>query len=224
MPDLDTSMHLDMLAASPSRGSRSKRVLRAIKRAWPRPLYGMEWSDPKVVPPLAYFREQYVDPYVRADHIGLEIGAGGGRWTQYLLGFRRLYVVDYHAELLAELRKNFAQPTIVPVKNNGTDFPGVEPASVDYVFSFGVFVHLEQQLIEAYLNNLVDVVKPYANIVIQYSDKTKIMAQENEAFADNTPERMREMVQQAGYTVVEEDLTSLWHSSVIRFTPTLGGA
>ena len=60
--------------------------------------------------------------------------------------------------------------------------------------------------------------KPGANIVIQYSDKTKIMAQLNEGFADNTPDEMRNMVQNTGYRILEEDLTTLWHSSIIRFT------
>ena len=30
---------------------------------------------------------------------------------------------------------------IIEILNNGTDFPGVPAASVDFVFSFGVFVH-----------------------------------------------------------------------------------
>ena len=62
------------------------------------------------------------------------------------------------------------------------------------------------------------ILKPGANAVIQYSDKTKIMAQLNESFSQNTPEKMRTMVLNAGYTILEEDLTTMWHSSVIRFT------
>jgi hypothetical protein len=62
------------------------------------------------------------------------------------------------------------------------------------------------------------ILKPGANVVIQYSDKTKIMAQLNESFSENTPKKMRRMVLKAGYTIREEDLTTMWHSSVIRFT------
>jgi hypothetical protein len=37
-------------------------------------------------------------------------------------------------------------------------------------------------------------------------------------FGENTPEKMRSMVSTAGFTILEEDLTTLWHSSLIRFT------
>src|SRR5262249_21281257 len=154
-----------------------------------------------------FFKKRYLDPYVRNDHIALEIGPGGGRWTQYLLGFKQLYVLDYHSELLDELSRNFHKSNMIFVKNNGTDFPGVTTGSIDYVFSFGVFVHLDLHLIDAYLKNLRAVLKPDANVVIQYSDKTKVMAQVNESFSDNTPETMRHTVQKAGYHIVEEDVT-----------------
>jgi hypothetical protein len=78
-------------------------------------------------------------------------------------------------------------------------------------------VHLDFNLIEAYLKSIKTVIKPTANVVIQYSDKTKIMSQINEGFSDNTPARMRAAVHAAGYRILEEDTTSLWHSSVIRF-------
>ena len=62
------------------------------------------------------------------------------------------------------------------------------------------------------------ILKPGANLVLHYSDKTKIMAQLIESFSDNTPEKMRQMVLSAGYKILEEDLTTMWHSSIIRFT------
>jgi hypothetical protein len=80
-------------------------------------------------------------------------------------------------------------------------------------------VHLETDLIEQYLRNLKSIVKQTGNIVIQYSDKSKIMAQLNKGLSENTPEKMRQMVLAAGFRIVEEDLTTMWHSSIIRFTP-----
>jgi Methyltransferase domain len=182
------------------------------------PLYGLEWGDPDVVEPLRFIKERYVLPYVNAQHDALEIGPRGGRWSRYLLGFRTLTAIDYHSELLDELKRNFgAHRHIRFIKNNGTDFPGVDLHSIDYVYSFGTFVHLDFNLIEAYLDSIKAIIKPTANIVIQYSDKTKIMGQINEGFSDNTPARMRAAVHAAGYRILEEDTTSLWHSSVIRF-------
>ena len=41
----------------------------------------------------------------------------------------------------------------------------------------------------------------------------------NEGFSENTPERMRQMILRAGYQIVEEDMTTMWHSSVVHFKP-----
>jgi ubiquinone/menaquinone biosynthesis C-methylase UbiE len=145
-----------------------------------------------------------------------ERNPGGGRWTRYLLPFHKVYVVDYHQELLDELRRNFRELNMVFIKNNGSDFPGVPAKSVDFVFTFGTFVHLDTPLIGAYLKNIREVLRPGGNAVVHYSDKTKIMARENTGFSENTPDKMRQMVLQAGFKILEEDLTTMWHSSLMR--------
>jgi Methyltransferase domain len=218
MPPLESSMHLDMLAQWRRKNSLARRAAGALRTGLSRPLYGLEWGDPEVVEPLRFIKERYVLPYVNAQHDAVEIGPGGGRWTRYLTGFRTLAAVDYHPELLDELRRNFGKHRNIRfIKNNGTDFPGLHPQSIDYVYSFGTFVHLDFNLIEEYLDSLKAIIKPTANVVIQYSDKTKIMSRLNEGFSDNTPARMRAAVHAAGYRILEEDTTSLWHSSVVRF-------
>jgi SAM-dependent methyltransferase len=218
MPDLNTALHLKMLRRSKRTRNLARRILGALKKEFSsRDLYGLEWGDPEVVEPLQFIRDRYLLPYVIPEKCAVEIGPGGGRWTRYMLGFRKLYVVDYYQEMLTELGRNFVAPNLTFVKNNGTDFPGINDRSVDYLFSFGTFVHLDMQLIAEYLSNMRRILKPDANIVIQYSDKTKVMGQINDNFSDNTPEKMRSLVLAARYKICEEDLTSMWHSSVIRF-------
>jgi ubiquinone/menaquinone biosynthesis C-methylase UbiE len=219
MPDLDTDLHLNMLAGY-RKGGVVRRLLRAIKRELQTPtIYGLEWGDPETNPPLKYLRDKYVRAYVNPEHVCAEIGPGGGRWTRYMLNFKKLYLIDYHEEMFGQLRRHFDQPNMEFIKNNGTDFPGVPDASVDFLLSMGVFVHLEKHLIEGYLQNMKRILKPGANVVIQYSDKNKPLAQRNPAFSQNTAEDMRKMVTDAGYRIVEEDTATLWHSNIIRFTP-----
>jgi 16S rRNA A1518/A1519 N6-dimethyltransferase RsmA/KsgA/DIM1 with predicted DNA glycosylase/AP lyase activity len=62
--------------------------------------------DPETVPPLGYVRDHFLRPYLYPDATVLEIGPGGGRWTQYMLGVKKNYAVDYHTELLSELKRN----------------------------------------------------------------------------------------------------------------------
>ena len=217
-PDRGTLLHLEPLRLAMRANSLPRRLVRALRRELSAPLYGLQWGDPELVEPLRYIRDRYVLPYVDPGQNAVEIGPGGGRWTRYLLGFKTLYAVDYYEELLAELRRNFGRRrNLVFIKNAGTDFPGIPAHSIDYLFSFGTFVHLEFDTIEAYLRNIKSIMKPGANIVIQYSDMTKIMAQMAPSFSQNTPTRMREAVRAAGCRILEEDTTSLWHSSVIRF-------
>lgn len=218
MPELDTRLHLDMLRTYKQQNRFMHRMRRAVREVMsPTKLYGLHWGDPEIAGPQAYMRDHYILPYVKPDHVALEIGPGGGRWTQYLLGFRQLYVVDYHAELLEELRGRVDNPNMQFIVNHGTDFPGVQERSVDYVISVACFVHLELHLIGSYLKNIASILKPGGNVFLTYSDKTKIGAQLNHTFTDNSPERMRKMVIEAGFRVLEEDPTVLWNSGIIRF-------
>ncbi len=208
MPGLDTKMHVQMLRGALKIGQPERDGL-----------YGLHWGDPEKSPALGRVRDNWLLPYVRPDHIALEIGPGGGRWTRYMTPFKLVYAVDYYPELLAELRKNFEHPNIIDVLNNGSDFPDIPSETVDFVFSFGTFVHLENDVIESYFRNLRPVVRPTAQIVIQYSDKDKEEARKRDGFGDNDPRRMRAMVERTGFHVEEEDLTTLPHSSIIRFSP-----
>ena len=180
-------------------------------------LYGLQWGDPDKVESLKAIRNHWLLPYVDPDQVALEIGPGGGRWTRYMLPFMRIYAVDLYADMLAELRKNFAQPNIVEVRNSGTDFPNVPLASIDFLFSFGCFVHLDAPIIAAYLANMRAIIHLDTQVVIQYSDKTKPLAANNPRFADNDPVRMRTMVERAGYRILQEDTTSLRNSAIMRF-------
>ena len=207
MPPLNTRLHVTMLREAYRRGQPSRQGI-----------YGLQWGDPETNKKLGKIRDHWLLPYVTARHVGLEIGPGGGRWTRYMLGFQRLYAVDHYPELLLELRKNFPQPNIVEICNNGTDFPGVTPASVDFVFSFGAFVHMDMDVISGYLANLPAVIRPQAQLVIQYSDKNKPAAQQNPGFSDNDPLRMREAVEAAGFRIEEEDTSTLKNSSIMRFS------
>ena len=218
MPSLDSPIHTNMLKdglAARGLGARFSVAARALfGRA---PPYGLEWGDPDRVPPLIYVREHFLDPYISSHSTVVEIGPGGGRWTRYMLPAKHIYAVDYHRPLLDELRKTIGrQRNVSYVRNNGDDFPGVPDGSVDFVFSFGCFVHLDRDIIARYLANIRRLLLPGSSVVLQYSDMGKPLARTNQGFSDNDPERMRAMVLAAGYEIREEDTVTLWNSSIIR--------
>jgi ubiquinone/menaquinone biosynthesis C-methylase UbiE len=164
-------------------------------------IYGSEWGDVDRKYSLAYVKKTYVEPFISNDKVGVEIGSGGGRWTRYMLGLKKLYVVDYHVELLKELKKNYNEKNMIFVNNNGSDFPGIPDNSVDFVFSFAVFVHLDLDIIVKYLRNIKKICKPSADIVIQYADKLKPGAMRNRGFAFNTPPIMNNLIAEEGFRV-----------------------
>ena len=209
MPKLDSPMHVTML--------KTARTVGQIERDG---IYGLQWGDPQTHPALRWVRDHYLLPYVNPDHSAVEIGPGGGRWTRYLLGFGQLCAVDYHQELLDELLRNYRAPHLSTLRNNGTDFPGIPDASVDFVFSFGVFVHLDIDLIEAYFRSIHRIMKRGGCALIQYSDKNKEVARKHsQAFSDTTPETIRPLVIGCGHRILEDDTTTMWHSSIVRFAP-----
>jgi hypothetical protein len=207
MPDLSTNFHLDALDRAKLAGQPERDGL-----------YGLQWGDPQREPWLRFVRDEFLLPFVHPDRVGVEIGPGGGRWTRYLLTLSRLYAVDLHQELLDELARNFRTPGLFLVKNTGTDFPLIELRSVDLVFSFDVFVHLDIPIIKSYLDNIKTIIRPGADVIIQYSDKTKKAARENLTFSDNDPTRMCAVIAAGGYRIVREDRDKLPHSSIVHFT------
>jgi ubiquinone/menaquinone biosynthesis C-methylase UbiE len=194
-------------------------MLEDWKRDGKKNLYGLQWGDPEKGPVLKYVKDHFLMPYVLSDNTILEIGPGGGRWTRYMLHAKQIYAVDYHQELLNELKLNFSVSNINYIKNNGNDFPSIQDKSIDFLFSFGTFVHLDFPIIDSYLQNMKRILKHDSIVVIQYSDKTKPAAKSNPSFSENDPDKMRKLVLSHGYSIHEEDLTTLSHSSIVRFGP-----
>jgi SAM-dependent methyltransferase len=218
MPKLDTTLHLEMLHGGQRRHRLAARVKQAVRLVLGTNIvYGVEWGDPESVEPLRYVRGHFLKRYVTPETTVLEIGPGGGRWTRYMLEAKQLYVVDYHQEMLDELRSNFNRRNMTFIKNSGDDFPGVPDASIDFLFSFGAFVHLDLEIIDGYLRNIRRVLAPNATAVIHYSDKTKPLGKRNGGFSENDPDTMRNLVLSHGYSIHEEDVGTMWHSSIIRF-------
>lgn len=223
MPQAASNLHMAMYAQFCHRRfwRRLRQAVKAFHSAWVNGgIYGLQWGDPDVVPPLTWVRDNFLLPYVNPETVGIEIGPGGGRWTRYLLPCKKLFLVDCVPEVLAEAQRRFRRFKHVEfILNGGYDFPGIPDTCATFVFSFGTFVHLEIEIIRKYLESLRRVLAPSAQVVLQYADQTKILAQRNAGFAKTKPDDIRGALLSAGFRIFEEDTTSLWHSSLVRFGP-----
>lgn len=178
--------------------------------------YGDQWGDPETNKNLKQVVDRFIVPFTGKGVSCLEIGSGGGRWTQYLQDCERVYCVELNPEMLEYLKLRFPDAKNFRfVQTVGSDFPGIPDNSIDFVFSFGVLVHLDFRIIKDYITNLVPLLRMDARISIQFSNKQKPMARDNPDFSDNNPEKMTALLEDNGFHVEECDDLLLPHSTVI---------
>lgn len=104
----------------------------------------------------------FIDPYFVETCTILEVGPGAGRWTEYLVSrCERLIGIDISVTCVKECRRRFAEfPNAVFEVGNGIDLRSLDNASVDRLWSFDVFVHINKQEFASYVAEFKRVLKP----------------------------------------------------------------
>jgi len=115
--------------------------------------------------------DNFLLPYLGPDVDVLEVGTGQGRWTKYMVGnTRSLTLVDVSATCMDVCRRRFgdelAQESFVV--NDGRSLPAGD-ASLDLVWSFGTFVHIDEPDVVAYLAECRRVLRPGGRFVIHHA-------------------------------------------------------
>jgi SAM-dependent methyltransferase len=92
----------------------------------------------------------------------LEIAVGYGRWTRFLLhACDRLIGVDLVDKCVENCRRRFAEfPQATFHQNDGTSLEMVPEQSIDLVFSFDSLVHVDRDVVRAYLQQLPSKLTP----------------------------------------------------------------
>jgi len=100
----------------------------------------------------------------------LEIGPGAGRWTEYLLKrCDHLIGIDISEASVHECERRFHKYHNARFEvGNGDNLSSIASSSVDAVWSFDVFVHINKQQFKSYLIELARVLKPGAIGLIQH--------------------------------------------------------
>ena len=125
------------------------------KYAWPRG--GDGWSKPWGGTDAQWYGSilPRIQAFVPAGTI-LEIAPGFGRWTQYLKGLcQNLIVVDLNENCIERCKERFASSSNISYYvNDGTSLEMIPDNSIDFVFCFDSLVHVEIQVLEAYVTQL----------------------------------------------------------------------
>jgi ubiquinone/menaquinone biosynthesis C-methylase UbiE len=132
----------------------------------------------------------------------LEIGPGAGRWTEVLQRVAgHLIAVDVSDRCIELCRKKFGGcDNLELFANDGVGLPFVDDDSIDSVWSFDVFVHINSAQVEGYVKELKRVLKHRACGVIHHGNDAGIHG----GWRSNlTSERFTEILESHGFQVLE---------------------
>jgi ubiquinone/menaquinone biosynthesis C-methylase UbiE len=149
-------------------GLNSPSLNKAIWDSWNWSTAGEEWS---VSPTWKQSLTRCVlQKYVPSDSSILEIGPGGGRWTEALLDRARKYSgVDISSACVAHCRSRFAhEPHANFFVGSGSNLAMIATNSIDAIWSFDVFVHINRTEIEGYAKEFLRVLRPGGVAVIHH--------------------------------------------------------
>lgn len=215
---------------------RWARGLRRFRRADEEGHYGDHWGDPSISTLRYHWRrlrhgrempgnlskvvKRYLRPHVEPGSVVLEIGPGGGRWTQFLIGAREVVLVELNPQFFRYLRKRFRKHRhkLRFYKTSGYELYEIEDGSIDFVFSFGTFVHIDPVGINEYLGEIRRVLRPGGTTTLQYADRTKPFIQnvpDFGGFSDMNAPKMEGLLAGHAFEIVDHDRSLLDHSNLI---------
>jgi 2-polyprenyl-3-methyl-5-hydroxy-6-metoxy-1,4-benzoquinol methylase len=115
---------------------------------------GEEWGGPA----FADYIADLVSPYLGPDVDVLELGCGGGKFSQRLAPkCRSLICTDISPQMIEHTKESLSSLGLDANVSyrvlNGAEFDGIPSNSVDFVFSYDVQLHLQAQNVFSYMQD-----------------------------------------------------------------------
>lgn len=182
-------------------GMNSREMNRVIWESWNWDGGGDEWT------PSPEWKESLIRcilaPAISHGAKVVEIGPGAGRWTTEILKRCGVYQgVDISRTCVDLCSKEFAgYPNASFSVTDGCSLPGLSEASVDVVWSFDVFVHINTEDVAKYLKEIARVLKPGGRAILHHGSKGGDLGGWR---SDLTTERMRQISDEAGLKIVSQ--------------------
>src|SRR3954468_8324542 len=149
----------------------ANRQLWGAAYGWPEE--GDEWSAPWGGRRTQWYTSilPRLHPFLPARRV-LEIAPGFGRWSSFLISTCESYVgVDLAEPAVEACRERFADATHASFfVNDGRSLDAVDDGSIDLAFSYDSLVHVEQDVIGAYLVELARKLAPDGVAFLHHSN------------------------------------------------------
>ncbi|MBM3777536.1 MAG: class I SAM-dependent methyltransferase [Acidimicrobiia bacterium] len=135
--------------------------------------------------------EHYIAPHVPTGGTVLEIGPGGGRWTDIIRQrSSQVVVLDVSERALSICRERFADASNIRyVLGDGNGIP-LPDASVDAIWSFDVFVHINPVNTRAYVRDFQRVLRPGGYAVIHHPDAHASVTERKQRWRSDVTDNM----------------------------------
>ena len=133
----------------------------------------------------------------------LEIGPGAGRWTEHLLKrAKRLTGIDISKECVVVCRRKFADfDNVAFHTNDGSSLTLIEDSSVDTIWSFDVFVHINESDVAEYAEEFARVLRTGGRGIIHHGT---VAGKEGGWRSDLTVTRFNEILKANGLRLISQ--------------------
>jgi SAM-dependent methyltransferase len=127
---------------------------------------GDEWNDDGTESRDrdSFYFAAYANRFIKPDMTVLEVGPGGGKWSVRIAPkVKRLIVLDVAEEMLRRTKLRCEAQGISNIDfvlANGRDFQSIPDESIDFFFSYDVFVHIALEDTWPYTQEIARILKP----------------------------------------------------------------
>jgi SAM-dependent methyltransferase len=176
---------------------------------------GEEWTDHvakfRGVDPLEW-KDRLVNGVllknIQKGSVVVEIGPGGGRWTEYLAEVsRELHLCDISDVCLNICRDRFASRDHLRYHQvSGNRLECLADQSVDAIWSYDVFVHINPNDTAGYIREFDRIMKPGAIGIVHHAGTYPDEGLRKNAFRSNVNEQLfAHLCTQAGLEMISQD-------------------
>lgn len=151
----------------------------------------------------------FLIPYLGNGKIVVEIGPGHGRWSEMIaprIKGGKLHLVDVTPKVIEYLKTKLkAEGSQLDLfVNDGKTIPQVEAGSVDFIWSFDTFVHIEELECRSYAREFARVLKRTGMGVIHHPGNPTPEQRRNGCRSQMTTQKWKDILRQNNLHVVRQ--------------------
>ena len=139
---------------------------------------GDEWDDQAIFcgKPYGEWKKSIADNFIlkniNSNSVVLEIAPGHGRWTEFLLKSEKVILADLNPKCIEYCKNKFkSSSNISYFSNDGKSLSFVPDNSVDFIWSYDSFVHMEKDVIESYFKEFSRILKKGGKAIIHHAGR-----------------------------------------------------